>query len=489
MTHAAPASDQVDDRIEQLARLLAAAVARIDLLEAEVATLKRENADLRRENADLKRENADLRARLGQNSNNSSKPPSSDGPEVKRPATPSTGRKRGGQLGHEGAKRVRLTPTRVVDHWPESCRRCRHPLPQVATTLDVDKWHQVVELPVVVPEVVEHRAHAVKCVCGTTTEATLPGGVVLHGFGPRVAAYVAYLTGRCRLSKRQVVELFEEMFGTAISLGSVCSIEQDVAAALAAPVEEAREAVRQQTIIHADETGWREDKKKAWLWVAATSVAIVFKVARSRGAIVAKDLLGETFAGILVSDRWSAYNWLDAARRQLCWAHLLRDMQGMVDRGGAGGLLGQQMLDEVAKMFEWWAEVRDGTMSRRNFTRKMVPVRREVERLLLDASLRAEKKTAGMCAEILKLNAALWTFVEVDGVEPTNNTSERAVRPAVLWRKGCFGTDSEGGSRFVERILTAVATVRLRGGSVLGYLTSACEAHRTTGRVPSLLAV
>lgn len=467
--------DPRDARILQLELLLTKALARIEVLEQRVAELERENAE--------------LRAKLGQNSSNSSKPPSSDGPQVEKQSKAPTGRKRGGQPGHEGAKRVRLTPTVVVDHWPARCRRCSTALQPGMTTPDVAKWHQVVELPVVTPEVTEHRAHALACSCGVVTEATLPGDVVLHGFGPRLTATVSYFSGRCKLSKRMTVECLSDLFSTKLSTGAVCGLEQDVSQALAKPYAEVCEAVPQQARINADETSWTENKSKAWLWVACTSVAIVFRIARSRGKAVAKELIGEGFAGILTTDRWSGYNWVAAVQRQLCWAHLLRDMQGMVDRGGVGGRLGRQMLDEVEKMFDWWAEVRDGKLERAVFQQNMLSVRATVERLLLAGSTTAEKKTAGMCAEILKLKVALWTFVDHEGVEPTNNVGERAVRPAVMWRKGCFGTDSERGSRFVERILTTVATVRLRGGNVLGYLTAACEAHRRGAVVPSLLGV
>jgi transposase len=459
-------SDPRDLRIAELEALLAQALARI---------------------AQLERENAELKARLNQNSRNSSKPPSSDGPQVKRPPAGPSQRKRGGQPGHEGARRERLPADEIIDHRPTHCERCARPL----SGSDPDaKWFQILELPEVKPVVTEHRAHALTCeACGAVTAGVWPDEVLLHGFGPRLSALVAYLTGRCHLSKRQVVELCEEAFDTPMSLGAVCALEQDVSAALAAPVEEARAAVRKQDVANMDETGWSEEKRRAWLWVAVTSVATVFCISRSRGSEVAQEMLGKSFEGRVGSDRWSGYNWLDPSRRQVCWAHLLRDLQGMVDRGGLGGALGGHMLTEAEKMFEWWAQVRDGTLDRREFQRRMQPVRQAIERDLGNAEIFAEEKTAGMCREILKLRAALWTFVDVPGLEPTNNVAERALRPPVLWRKGSFGTDSPAGSRFVERILTAVATVRQRGGRVLEYLASACASYRASRTAPSLLAI
>lgn len=466
-------SDPRDVRIAQLEQLLRAALERIDGLVAEVGALTRENAE--------------LKARLGKNSGNSSKPPSSDGPEVKRPVKKPTGLKRGGQAGHEGAERKLLPADQIVHHRPRRCRNCEHPL---AGNDPDPKVFQVLELPEVRAHVTEHRAHSLACgQCGTVTSEQLPADVLQHGFGPRLSGFVAYLTGRCRLSKRQVVEFLADAMGTPMSLGAVCAVEQDVSAALAAPVEEARAAVRTQSVAHADETGWREEKQRAWLWTVVTAIAIVFTISRSRGAAVAKEMLGANFAGRLVTDRWSAYNWLDVQQRQVCWAHLLRDFQGMVDRGGTGALSATAILAEAGKMMRWWHDLRDGLIQRRTFQRKMVGVRAEVSQLLRDAVAYAEPKTAGMCAEIQKLESALWTFVDVEGLEPTNNAAERAIRPAVLWRKGCFGNDSAKGSRFTERILTTVATVRLRGGNVLRYLTQACADHRTRGSAPSLLAL
>lgn len=429
----------------------------------------------------------EVTARLAQNSRNSSKPPSSDPPGVKREKRKGTGRKRGGQPGHEGAERRRLKPNKVVNHKPKLCRCCGEPLfgedPKA-------KWFQVFELPEIKPHVTEHRAHSLQCSdCGTVTREVLPARVLRHGFGPRLSAVIGYFTGRCRLSKRQVVEVCEDLFETPISLGAVCAVEQDVSAALAAPVEEAAVAVRTQPVVHMDETGWRENKARAWLWVAVTSVAIVFRVAASRGGSVAKEMLGEDFLGRVVSDRWSGYGWIEAARRQLCWSHIDRDFVGMIERGGVGGEIATPMLDASEKMFKWWSQVQDGRLARSEFQERMVSVRAEVGRLLRDAVARAEKKTAGMCKEILKLESALWTFVDVAGIEPTNNAAERAIRPAVLWRKGSFGNDSARGSQFTGRILSAVATVRLRRGSVLDYLTAACCAARTGRDVPSLLAI
>jgi transposase len=437
--------------------------------------------------AELKAEVAELKAKLGQNSRNSSKPPSSDSPEVPRPTQKPSEKRRGGQPRHKGAERQLLEPDRIVDYKPKECRKCACRL--AGDDANPSRF-QVFELPEIRPDVTEHRAHTLTCPdCATRTSAVIPANILLHGFGPWLTAFAAFLTGRCRLSKRQVVEVFDEAFSTPISVGGVCGLEKDVSAALAVPFEEAAAAIQTQPIVHADETSWPTDKKKAWLWVAVTGIAIVFRVARSRGAVVARELLGEQFAGRLVTDRWSAYNWVETLRRQLCWAHLFRDFQGMVDRGGVGGVLATQVLAEADKMMDWWHRVREKQLERAEFQRLMVPVKAAVARLLREAASCAESKTAGMCKEMLKLEPALWTFVDVEGLEPTNNSGERAIRPAVLWRKGSFGNDSTDGARFTERILTAVATLRLRRRSVLAYLADACASYRANRTAPSLLSV
>jgi transposase len=227
--------------------------------------------------------------------------------------------------------------------------------------------------------------------------------------------------------------------------------------------------------------------RRAWLWLVACSLVAVFRIATSRGSEVARQLLGEDFAGFLTTDRWSAYNWYDTDLRQLCWSHLTRDFQGFIDRGGEGARIGRALMKERNRMFKWWHRVLDGTMRRTRFEREMRQVQREVGRLLREAEARAEKKTAGMAREILKLEPAMWTFVYVEGVEPTNNFGERLIRHSVMYRKTSFGTQSSEGSRFVERILTAVTTLALQKRNVLNYLTELLRAHRRGLPAPSLL--
>ena len=461
-----------------------------DPRDAQIAELIRRLDEALRRIAEQDARIAELEARLGQNSRNSSKPPSSDFPGAAKPEAGSTGRKRGGQPGHEPSRRELLPPEQVdqiEDHWPAVCEECKATLPgELRAEVGEPARYQVTELPRVQAHVTEHRLHSQFCeCCGHATEAVLPGVVPGGAFGPRLRAVIALCAGRYRLSKRVTQELLSDVLGVELALGSVCNVERQVSEALAAPVEEAREFVRQQPVVHADETGWREDKGRAWLWTATTALVTVFQIAKSRGAVVAKQMLGEAFAGFLVVDRWAAYEWTEL--RQLCWAHLLRDFQGFVDRGGTGALLGEKLLAQARTMFELWHRVRDKTLTRRTFQHRMKPIEKRILRLLRKAQLRAETRTAGMAREILDRRNYLWTFVDTDGVEPTNNAAERAIRPAVLWRKGSFGTDSANGSRFVERILSAVTSLKQQRRHVLDYLTDACAAHDAGLPAPSLL--
>lgn len=466
--------DPRDLRIAELEKALAERDALIEKLLARIADLEVKVAALSR------------------NSSNSSRPPSSDLPSVSRPECKPTGKKRGGQPGHQGHQR-QLLPVEQVDVVvplvPKHCGHCGRSDGLVRCDASPLR-SQVVEIPPITPVVTEHQRFWVTCSdCGATTLASLPSDVPRGAFGPRLMAMVAVCTAKYRLSKRAVRELLSDFFGTELAIGSVANVEQLVGEALAAPFDEAREHVRQSTAVNADETSWRQDKKKAWLWVAASasSLVTVFVIATSRGAKVAKDLLGETFKGVLTTDRWAAYNWVDVNLRQICWAHLKRDFQSWVDGGGRGAEFGREMLKQVRRLFRLWHRVRDGTLSHEQFEKKTRTIQINVGALLTVAAESRVKRVRGMAKEMLKLERAFWTFVYTPGIEPTNNFGERQIRHAVLWRKGCFGTDSVAGSRFAERMLTTIATLRQQQRNVLEFIAAACTASIAGTPPPSLL--
>ena len=416
---------------------------------------------------------------LRQDSRTSSRPPSSDPPQAigKRPRRQPSGRRPGGQPGHEGQTRA-LLPVEEVDVIipvkPTRCLRCQQPLQ--GEDLQPQR-HQVTESPPANPVVTEYQLHRLVCpVCGELTRAELPPGVPPGEFGPRGQAIAALCTGAYHLSKRATQSVLEDLFGVSMSLGTLANLEQATAQAVAAPVAEARSYVHQQPVAYLDETGWREGPHRAWLWTAVTAGVTVFVVRLSRSGKVAQELLGTQFWGWLVTDRWSGYSWYPTWRRQLCWAHLLRDIEAMSARGGRSQEIGEALRDQVHQMFHWWHRVRDGTLAHVSFASYMRPIRREVERLLAAGQTCGMPKTEGSCREVLKLRQALWTFVRHEGVEPTNNAAERAIRPGVLWRKGSFGTHSPEGSRFVETMMTVVATLKQQHRNILDYVTAACEA-------------
>ena len=230
-----------------------------------------------------------------------------------------------------------------------------------------------------------------------------------------------------------------------------------------------------------DETGWVEGVKRKWLWIHVTPEVTVFKIRPGRGKKDALAILGWKYAGVANTDRYNAYHWMDESKRQLCWAHLKRDVQAISERGGKSAEIGQGLLAEVKNLFECWYQLREGRIERQAFQTAMGPIEQHVGELLRAGAECGQEKTQSTCRNILKWERSLWTFVRVEGIEPTNNDAERTLRRAVLWRRKSFGTQSESGSRFVERILTAVTTLRQQGRGVLDYLTAALALARQSG--------
>jgi len=432
---------------------------------------------------------ARLEGRLNQTSRNSSKPPSSDPPSAKpRPAKEPSGRKSGGQPGHEGHGR-RLKPESEVDQiievHPEQCGQCGTLL--LGEDAEPER-HQVTELPRITPVVTEYRRHRLWCVaCGASTQAPWPATMPPGSFGPRVQATVGYLTGRIGASQREVQDILATVCQTEVSVGSVGALEQAVSAALAAPVAEAALYVQRQPVRNADETSWREKTKRMWLWISVTPVVTLFRLLQTRGAAGAKALLGEVVWGIIGTDRYAGYHWIDPRQRQLCWAHLKREFIAWSERAGETARIGRALLEVEKQLFVLWYRVRDGTLAWADFQVAMLPLMARVRTLLQEGVAGADAKTQGTCRNLLKLEAALWTFVWESEVEPTNNRAERPLRRAVLWRRRSFGTQSAAGSQFVERILTAVTTLRQQRRDVLDYLTAACTAAIRQDPAPSLL--
>ena len=430
-----------------------------------------------------------LEEKLNTNSRNSSKPPSTDQGAGKGTGKKKTrsGKKAGGQPGHVGRGRTFFSEAQV-DQTHLLCPERQCECGGNVKTTRLHQRHQTMDIPPIEAQITEYRLFAGACQgCGKHHKAVLPAEVSGKLVGPRLLALIGTLTGGYRLSKRLAQSLLQDVFHIDLSVGLISQSEEIISAALEAIVQEAHAHVQQAAVVHGDETGHKEKGKKQWMWVAIAGVVSVFMARAGRSAEVAKELLGSAFAGILVSDRYSAYSWVDAVRRQWCWAHLLRDFTKISERSGVAGQVGEQLLEYGKRMFRYWHKVRDGTLSRENFQRYMAHIQVKVEATLQRAVLQGDAQTANTCKRILKFKTALWTFVYTTGVEPTNNLAERTIRSYVIWRKTSFGTQSKRGSVYMERMMTAVGSCKLQGRNVLEFLTHAVRAHVGNGNKPTLI--
>ena len=464
----------ISEQLEASGEVLSPAVrAAIELLESTVAELRERVRE--------------LEARLAQNSTNSSKPPSSDPPGVVRPGKKPKGRKRGGQPGHRGHHRMLLPPERVnevVQHTPVSCGYCGHSLAGAEEGRPV-QVHQMVELPPIRAEVTEHRMECLRCPkCSKLTRAALPAEVGGRHFGPRLTGLVGVLAGHYRMSRRSLKDLVGRLLDVpAPSLGSTEACTQETSAALETAYQEARAEVRASWWAGVDETPWKLGGRKRWLWVAVAERATAFRVGCSRGKAELREFLGE-FNGIVSSDRWCSYQ--ACSRRQLCWAHLLRNFKKLGLRGGMAAEFaakGEKICDRV---FERWRRYQEGDLERDELKRGIVCIQASFRRLVECGAKSINNKVARMCRNLLKLWPSLWTFLD-EPVEPTNNAAERALRKPVLWRKNCFGNQSESGLRYAERILSVSATCHQQQIHPLDFVARSIEALRSGMPAPKLL--
>lgn len=430
----------------------------------------------------------ELEVRLGRSPQNSSLPPSSQHPHAKPVAVrPRSKRRPGGQPGHP--KQVRaLIPTAdcdaVVTLKPSACRRCGRRL----TGADPAPLRQQVwEVPEIKPQVTEYQRHRRCCPdCGVTTCAALPPGVPTIQAGPRLVALVALLMGCFRQSKRRVALFLEQVLGQPCSPGWVVKLQQQATGALGPAYKELVQQLPAQEHLGMDETPTKEGSTKAWLWTGVATLFTVFAVRATRAATVLTELLTPAFAGVVTCDRAKMY-W-SLGRLQWCWAHLKRDFQALVDSDDRQvQRLGRDLLRPTRELFRLWARYRDGPLTRTGWKRGMAPIRQAVEALLLRGCFTGNNRLIGMCQELYDHRAWLWTFLDHERVQPTNNASERALRHAVIWRKLSFGTQSASGSRFVETMLTVIETCRQQSRNAFAFVTAAVQAHFTHGPSPSLL--
>ena len=466
---------------------------------------QQEIEELRVQLTALVTELASLREQIGRSSRNSSRPPSSDGPGFKPPERRrGSGRKRGAQPGHLGSGPELLPIERVeevVDHHPDACRRCGTLL---AGEDPAPLRHQLIEIPPITPVVTEHRLHRLLCpCCSTSTCATLPADVELSRYGPRLSALVGLLGSAFPLSFSKTQTLLDQLLGVEISRGAIARVRKRLSSALAEPMAQALDVARQQPVAYVDETGAptgnadgrNPDRRRGWQWVMVTAAVTVFLQGLSRSAAAATELLGHGFSGIVVSDRFSAYNHLPIEQRQLCWAHLIRDLRAIAERPGASSEFGSELLDLQQQLFGLWHRHRNGTIDRAALQQCCRPIRQAFEATLQRAvDLGCERgertpwaKTMRTCSQLLQQREALWTFLEKEGVEPTNNAAERALRQSVIQRKISHGVQSRQGAICRSRLLTVTTSLRQQGRDVWAFLEQAWIAYHRGGLMPSLL--
>jgi transposase len=472
-------------------------------LKQEVERLRRELAERERQIAEQAKRIADLERQLAlrqQNSTTTSKPPSSDGlagRQRERGRRTKSRRKPGGQPGHPGHSRS-LVPTEraneTIDLIPEACGHCQHRL-HARDTVGDPRRHQVTELPTIEAHITEYRCHRLRCRgCGRTTQALLPDEIEGQ-FGPQLTALIAYLTVVCRLPRLVVQRLLEGALQIPISLGSTQKAWEETSAAVGAPYEELQAALPTQPVLNADETGHRTNAAKRWLWTLVAPTFVFYTIATSRGSDVLRRLLGATFAGILGSDRLLTYTTYTASQRQFCWSHVTRNLLSAQElaRTAAGTRFCREALALQRRLFRLWhrfrgdPRVRGGPITREQLIAKALPLEKAFFALAERAVNVADTDASNLARAFFAHHPSFFTFIHEQGVEPTNNVAERALRHAVQWRKISFGNRSENGERAVARLLTVTRTCQLQQLNVLVYLTAAIRCHRRRQAAASLL--
>ena len=376
-----------------------------------------------------------------------------------------------------------------MEHWPERCHACAHVFAEQELVDAVEPWrHQVAELPAIAVRVSEHRLHGVCCPeCATATRAELPRELPRSAFGPRLQAAVVTLAVRNRVSRRDTTELARELFGVELATGSVDAIVQRTGAALAAPHTRLEQQIKSAPVVNIDETGWKTAGGNRTLWAALTARSGGLPDRRRPPRLEARTLLGERFTGIVCSDRWRGYDYLDPTRRQLCWAHLLRDFTAHSEGMAEQKKFGDHGLRIARELFAAWASYQ-ADADRARLQAQTAPLQQELRRLLEHAARKSSrtKYHRQFAKNLLNRWPALWTFTHTDGVEPTNNHAERGLRGAVIYRKLSLGSQSDQGERTIERLLSASITCRLQKRPLFAYLTDVLTANIRGDPIPAL---
>jgi len=430
-------------------------------------------------------------ASLTRNSSNSSRPPSSDPPGmVKAKRKKSSRRKQGGQPGHKGKKRELLPPEdmdEIHDIFPQHCECCNRPFDQPLLIPSPQPLrHQVFELPEIVPMKKEYRCHSLRCSCGHHTVASLPEEVAKSEFGPRVHAAIAYLIAVHRVSRRGIAEIMDTLFNLEISTGTICNAAERVSSACLPIVGAIKQYVTSALTLNIDETGWKYKGKRRFLWTFVAPRAVLFHISPSRGAKVLRQMLGDTFAGVITSDDHSAYGcYHKNGLRQLCWAHLIRKLKALKDDRSSphAHCFAKNTLKEIGAIFSTWHAFQRSGSSRDQLRLVTLPIQGRIRDYCDIFRYSSDSRVQTRTKRLLDNWQHLFTFINHDHVQPTNNIAERAIRPAVQWRKICFGSQSEIGEHFTERLLSVVRTCQMHGINAFKLLANAVDASFSGNRL------
>lgn len=447
-----------------------------------------------------------LEAQTRQDSRTSSKPPSQDPPKTRQQRRAEARekakelarregerRQQGGQPGHRGAGREHKPSDQmdqIVDHYPDACgaRGAAFAAEQQRPGGRFGRY-QVAELPPISVIFTEHRTHQLRCRdCRARTSACVAQEIAGSPFGVRLQAALVMLTAAYRVWRRGITEIARDLFGVNLSTGAADAICQRASEALAGPHLQLRDCVLDQGAVHVDETGWRTSADGRALCGASTPDAVFLQIAEHCNREVFDALIGTTFAGIVISDRWNGYNHLDPNQRQVCWSHLQRDFRKHADGLAEQKSFGEQGVPLTKQLFAAWRAYQHDHHDRARLQAEIAPIQTELRQLLENASAKKPRNRwhRGFANNLLKIWPALWTFSIIDGVEPTNNPAERALRAPVIHRKVSLGTQSETGERFAERALSAAGTCRLQRRSLFTYLSELITAHSRGDPFPAL---
>jgi transposase len=326
------------------------------------------------------------------------------------------------------------------------------------------------------------------CECGCQTKARIPAAVLASNYGEQLIALIAYLTAVLKVPRRGVQEFCLTFLKLSISLGSIQRLLEYTSEALRKTVSELKDQLPQQQVLHADETGWRD----RWLWIFVNSAVIYFHVAHSRGSKVLRDVLGDAYNGILCVDRWGAYTKYHQGLIQFCWAHLKRDFLGVLKIArklkSTNGVLFAKTIERLRqRIMAQWYLYKNGTISRPELIEKSQPIIHLIKMCFSRYEHSPEKYVRKLSKKLLKHFDKLFVFIYHDGVEPTNNRAERGIRPAVQWRKLCFGNRSDNGALLTSRLLTVTRTCWLQNRNPLEFIGSTIKAYRYGYTTPSLV--